>query len=103
MQSLRSVITQATRGGRWVSSRRNFSSSPVPKETNGTVRVGDAEEPWGALKREIESFGVKDALVSSGYACLGVALYSALAFGRREIAYQELYKAKKLAMLKNEN
>ncbi|CAA7035667.1 unnamed protein product [Microthlaspi erraticum] len=38
MQSLRSVMTQATCGGRWVASRRNFSSSSVTKETNGAVR-----------------------------------------------------------------
>ncbi|CAA7035666.1 unnamed protein product [Microthlaspi erraticum] len=74
MQSLRSVSTQATRGGRWVASRRNFSSSK---------------------DREL---GLKEALVESGYACIGVVLYSALAFGRRELAYQELYEAKKLAM-----
>ncbi|CAA7050719.1 unnamed protein product [Microthlaspi erraticum] len=39
MLSLRSVITQATRGGRCVVSRRNFSLSSFVKETKESIGV----------------------------------------------------------------
>ncbi|CAA7035668.1 unnamed protein product [Microthlaspi erraticum] len=48
MQSLRSVMTQATRGGKWVASRRKFSSSSVCKETNEALN-----EEWTSTQTKM--------------------------------------------------
>ncbi|CAA7035671.1 unnamed protein product [Microthlaspi erraticum] len=69
MQSLRSVITQGTRGGRWVASRRSFSSSSAGEggafkadkiasatETNGAgdraPEIGSPKESYHALYKK---------------------------------------------------